>query len=169
MACHSAWPSETLSERTARSARSRSLHQALSHAEPPDTQLRPTDARARARAAAAEMRSGFTDLRSALPMNFRPQRTGLTREAAVEEEIRRIMEIWQDWFERYEADGPYLFGAFCITDAMFASVISRFQKNGVSAARIARGLHGCNLEPSLDVEWGTAAEYEPPISRYGDI
>ena len=52
------------------------------------------------------MRSGFTDLRSALPMNFRLLRTGLTREAAVEEEIRRIMEIWQDWFERYEANGP---------------------------------------------------------------
>ena len=80
------------------------------------------------------MRSGFTDLRSTLPMNLRLQRTGLTREAAVEEEIRRIMEIWQDWFERHAADGPYLFGAFCITDAIFASVISRFQKNGVSAA-----------------------------------
>tara|TARA_B100000676_G_C17794517_1_gene688842 strand:+ start:398 stop:556 length:159 start_codon:yes stop_codon:yes gene_type:complete len=52
------------------------------------------------------MRSGFADLRSALPMNFRLQRTRLTREAAAEEEIRRIMEIWQDWFERYEADGP---------------------------------------------------------------
>ena len=64
------------------------------------------------------MRSGFTDLRSTLPMNFRLQRTGLTREAAVEEEIRRIMEIW---------GYPWI------------------------------------------VEWGTAAEYEPPISRYDDI
>ena len=75
---------------------------------PPDTQLRPTNpaTRARARAAAAEMHSGFTDLRSALPMDFRPQRTGLTLEAAVEKEIRRIVEIWQDWFERYEAYGP---------------------------------------------------------------
>ena len=75
---------------------------------PPDSQLRATDpaTRARAHAAAAEVHSRFTDLRSALPMDFHPQRTGLTLEAAVEEEIRRIVEIWQDWFERYEADGP---------------------------------------------------------------
>ena len=66
----------------------------------------PGDRTARPCAVAAEMRSGFTDLKSAPPMNFRLQRTGLTREAAVEEKIRRIMEIWQDWFERYEADGP---------------------------------------------------------------
>ena len=96
--------------------------------------LHTEDRTARPRAEAAEMRSGFTDLRSALPMKFRLQRTGLTREAAAEEEIYRIMEIWQDWFERHAADGLYLFGAFCTTDAMFATVVSWFRKNGVSAA-----------------------------------
>ena len=136
--------------------------------QPPDTQLRPTDpaTRARARAAAAEVHSGFTDLRSALPMDFRPRRTGLTLEAAVE---RHIVEIWQDWFERYEADGPQLFGAFCITDTIFASVISRFQKNGVSAA----GSRAAYMDAIWTHPWmlngGTAAEYEPPISSYGDI
>ena len=74
----------------------------------PDAQLRLTDPakRARARAPAAEMHFGFASLRSIPPMNFRLQRTQLTLEAAVEEEIRRIVEIWQDWFERYAAVGP---------------------------------------------------------------
>ncbi len=115
------------------------------------------------------MRSGFTDLRSALPMNFRLQRTGLTREAAVEEEIRRIMEIWQDCFERHAADGPYLFGAFCITDAMFATVDSWFRKSGVSATgSCATYMAAIRGHPWM-VEWGMAAEYEPPIKRYDDI
>ena len=39
-------------------------------------------------------------------MDFRSQRTGLTLEAAVEEEVCRIVEIWQGWFEQYKADGP---------------------------------------------------------------
>ena len=89
----------------------------LAERHPADAQLWPTDpaTRACARAAAAEMNPGFTTLRSALPINFRLQRTGPTRDAAVEEDIGRIMEIWRDCCERHAADRTCLFSAFCIS------------------------------------------------------
>ena len=118
------------------------LAEYLAERHPADAQLWPTDPAtlACARAAAAEMNSGFTTLRSALPINFRLQRTGPTRDAAAEEDIRHIMEIWRDCCERYAAYRTYLFSAFCIS----IPDIWRIRRRSV------RGLHGCNLDPSLD-------------------
>ena len=137
----------------------------------PEAGLWPTDpaTRARARAAAAEMHSRFTALRSALPMNFRLQRSGPARNTAVEEDIGRIMVIWRDCRERHAADGAFLFGAFCIADAMYAPVVSRIRTYGVSATGpCADYMEAVWAHPWM-VEWGTAAEDEPPIARYDDI
>lgn len=137
----------------------------------PEAGLWPADpaTRAQARSAAAEMHSGFTALRSALPMNFRLKRDGPARDAAVEEDIRRITEIWQDCRERHGADGPFLFGAFCIADAMYAPVVSRFRTYGVPAPGLCATYMDAVWNHPWMIEWGAAAEGEPPIARYDEI
>ncbi len=87
-------------------------------------------ARALARALAAEMHAGFAALRRALPTNFRrspkPRDLDADTAAAVAIDIARIEAAWADARGRFGADGPFLFGAFCAADAMFAPVINRF-------------------------------------------
>jgi glutathione S-transferase len=97
----------------------------------PDRGLWPRSAagRARARAASAEMHSGFAALRTHMPMNLRNSYPGqgLTRD--VEADIARIVGLWTDC--RATASGQFLFGDFCIADAMFAPVATRFLTYGV--------------------------------------
>lgn len=83
-------------------------------------------ARARARSIAAEMHSGFRSLRSAMPMNIRNQHPGQGCTPDVANDIARIESLWRDSRRTFAADGPFLFGAFCAADAMFAPVIMRF-------------------------------------------
>src|SRR5262249_10832847 len=81
------------------------------------------EARALARSVSAEMHSGFPNLRSLWPMNARARnrRTALT--AALEADIERVDEIWNDCRARYGARGPWLFGEYSIADAMYAPVV----------------------------------------------
>lgn len=39
-------------------------------------------------------------------------------------DINRVMDIWRDCLR--QSGGPFLFGSFCIADAMFAPVVNRF-------------------------------------------
>lgn len=83
-------------------------------------------ARAMARCMAAEMHSSFRDMRYGLPMEFTSR--GLTPQMSdqVAADIRRVVEMWRTARARHGAGGPFLFGRFSITDAMFAPVCSRF-------------------------------------------
>jgi len=94
----------------------------------PEAKLWPQDpsARAVARSVPAEMHSGFSALRSNMPMNVRGNLPGKGRAPGVQEDINRISAIWRDCRTRFGASGPYLFGAFSIADAMYAPVVSRF-------------------------------------------
>ncbi len=92
-------------------------------------------ARAEARAISAEVHSGFADLRRLMPMDIvdrfaAPGRLprGLTAD------IRRVMTIWEHCRARFAAHGPFLFGAFSITDAMMAPIATRFVTHGVPLA-----------------------------------
>jgi len=85
------------------------------------------DARARARAVSSEMHAGFAHLRVELAMNLRriiPDRR-FTPEALGQ--IERIKAIWRDCRSRCGGNGPFLFGAFTIADAMYAPVVTRFR------------------------------------------
>lgn len=89
--------------------------------------LLPADraARAHCRAICGEMHSGFTSLRSALPMNIRrtfPGHKVWTRALA---DIERVTAIWRECLSRY--GGPYLFGTITMADAMYAPVATRFR------------------------------------------
>ncbi len=83
-------------------------------------------ARAFARSAAAEMHSGFSALRTAMPMNIRASHPGKGANDAVRVDIARIESLWSEARRRFGAEGPFLFGRFSAADAMFAPVVMRF-------------------------------------------
>ena len=93
----------------------------------PAAGLLPEDraARAHCRSISGEMHSGFTNLRSALPMNIKANHPGFKVWVGAQADIDRIMSIWRECLSK--AGGPFLFGASpCMADAMFAPVVTRF-------------------------------------------
>ena len=106
----------------------------------PDRGLWPRDtrARARARSVTAEMHSGFAALRSAMPMNCRGSfpGKGFTRESTAD--IARVVALWEQCRADFGAGGEFLFGEFCVADAFFAPVMSRFTTYAVPLKDTAR-------------------------------
>jgi len=100
-----------------------------------DADMWPQDqlARARARAVCAEMHSGFTGLRSAMPMDIRAARPHEGRTPEALGDVGRICELWEDCLSSF-GENRYLFGDFSIADAFFAPVVMRFHTYGVSLA-----------------------------------
>jgi len=130
----------------------------------PEKQLWPADvaARAHARAISAEMHSGFTNLRSQMPMNVRRQIPGRAKTPEAIAEIARIEAIWNDCRSHHGKRGPFLFGAFSIADAMYAPVVSRLHTYGVTLAEKAGEYAGAiHALPAMQ-EWiaGAHAEIE---------
>ncbi len=85
---------------------------------------REANARARARSVCAEMHSAFGALRNAMPMNIRLTRPGVGTQPDVLADIARIDALWRECLAA--SGGPFLFGEFCIADAMYAPVAMRF-------------------------------------------
>lgn len=92
----------------------------------PQHALWPRDpsARAHARSVSAEMHAGFGELRSNMWMNIRASFAGKNATPGALADIARIETIWRDCLDTY--GGPFLFGEFCIADAMYAPVAMRF-------------------------------------------
>jgi glutathione S-transferase len=116
----------------------------------------PADAalRARARSISAEMHSGFPNLRNHMSMNIRGRYPGRGRTPAVPGEISRIAEIWS------ECRGPFLFGAFCAADAMYAPVVLRFRTYEVQLPAVSRAYADAVLALPALQEWMRDAERE---------
>jgi glutathione S-transferase len=128
----------------------------------PEAGLWPADpaARAAARSVTAEMHSGFTALRSQMPMNLRASRPLAERDPAVDEDIRRILEIWESCRRDFGSGGELLFGEFTIADAFFAPVASRFITYGVEPQGAARRyMEALWAQPAVR-EWADAARAE---------
>jgi len=93
----------------------------------PKAGLLPADraARAHCRAICGEMHSGFSAMRSSLPMNIKGRFPGFKLWSRARSDIDRIEDIWQECLLAY--GGPFLFGTKpCLADAMFAPVVTRF-------------------------------------------
>jgi glutathione S-transferase len=78
---------------------------------------------------------------------------------AVLADVKRIEAIWHEQLAR--SGGPFLFGAFCAADAMFAPVVNRFSvyqltQNADSLAYMQR----MQTHPAW-VKWQKAALAEP--------
>ncbi|MBS0514871.1 MAG: glutathione S-transferase family protein [Proteobacteria bacterium] len=96
-------------------------------------------ARGSARAISAEMHSGFSALRTHLPMNTCRRESAPAIGADTAADIARIRAIWREARERHGANGPFLFGGFSIADAMYAPVASRFVSYAVELGAVERG------------------------------
>ncbi|MBV9654757.1 MAG: glutathione S-transferase family protein [Acetobacteraceae bacterium] len=94
----------------------------------PDAKMFPADraARARCRSVSGEMHSGFSALRSSLPMNLRSRRPGFKVWSSAQADIDRIAAIWHECIGM--SGGPFLFGGqYTVADAMYAPVCTRYQ------------------------------------------
>jgi glutathione S-transferase len=121
-------------------------------------------ARARARSISAEMHAGFPNLRQHMSMNIRKRHPGKGRTPEVLAEIARIVQMWS------EARGPFLFGAFCAADAMYAPVVLRFRTYEVELPGACRAYADAVLAlPALQA-WIRDAEREteslPQFEQY---
>jgi glutathione S-transferase len=106
------------------------------HEQFPKAGLLPSDAAARShcRSIAGEMHSGFSNLRSALPMNLKAHYKGFKIWAAAQADIDRVVAIWKECLNKY--GGPYLFGARpTLADAMYAPVTTRLTTYDVKLDR----------------------------------
>ena len=113
----------------------------------PQARLWPEDANARAvaRSVSAEMHSGFHALRKEFPMDFHARIDGRAPSDQAQADIARITAVWREVRHDFGANGPFLFGAFTIADAMYAPVATRFRTYSIDLARFG--------------DDGTAADY----------
>ena len=115
--------------------------------------------RTRCRSICGEMHSGFTALRSSLPMNLKAHFPGFKIWSRAQADIDRIVEIWTECLSAY--GGPFLFGERSMADAMYAPVATRFRTYDVSLA----GACGAYCERIIALpemrEWTEAALREP--------
>ena len=92
------------------------------------------EARAAARSISAEMHAGFQALRNDMPMDLISRLPMPEMNEVLDNNIRRVVEVWRDTRERFGKDGPFLFGTFTNADAMYAPVATRFRTYGVPLA-----------------------------------
>ncbi len=116
--------------------------------------------RARCRSISGEMHSGFSNLRSALPMNVKAVYAGFKVWAGAQADIERVTTIWRECLTA--SKGPYLFGKSpCMADAMFAPVCSRFVTYDVKLDRACASYCKAIMEMPAMQEWISAAMAEP--------
>lgn len=125
--------------------------------------------RATARSACAEMHSSFMELREDLPMNCRKEFPDFSPSQGALKDIDRIKAIWRFCKKRAPKDGPWLFGDFCIADAMFAPVCFRFNTYGVSLEGFENEyVHSVLTHPPIK-EWNHAAEKEKEVLAFAEV
>jgi glutathione S-transferase len=128
----------------------------------PDAGLLPATLaeRAHCRSISGEMHAGFSNLRSALPMNLKAHHPGFKVWAGAQADIDRIVSIWRECLAVYK--GPFLFGAEpCMADAMFAPVVTRFLTYDVTLDSDCAAYCRVIMELPVMQEWVEAAKAEP--------
>jgi glutathione S-transferase len=118
-------------------------------------------ARAQARSIAAEMHSGFPDLRNVLSMEIAARHPTPALDDAVQRDISRVIAIWTSALaEAGRQGGGFLFGQFCIADAFYAPVVTRFETYGIHLPAIAQAYARRILALAPMREWDAAAKME---------
>src|SRR6202049_1775003 len=128
----------------------------------PQSGLLPRDTadRARCRSISGEMHSGFSNMRSALPMNIKGDYPKFKGWAGAQADIDRIVTIWHDCIGTFK--GPFLFGAApCMADAMYAPVCSRFLTYDVKLDSECSAYCATIMAMPEMKEWIAAAKTEP--------
>ena len=128
----------------------------------PQARLWPEDRarRAHARSISAEMHSGFAALRNECGMNLHRRVRAIALSADARANIARIQQIWIECRERYAKSGPFLFGSFGGTDAMFAPVVHRFRTYAIEVAPEATHFMDAMMALPAFQEWTKAGVAE---------
>ncbi len=117
-------------------------------------------ARAMARSLCAEMHSGLAALRTHMPMNIRAKYPGKGRGPGVDADVERVVALWRLARDTHGADGPFLFGDYCLADVFYAPVALRFRTYDVALPGFATDYVGA-IEVQPDVaEWISMASEE---------
>jgi len=128
----------------------------------PQSGLLPRDTadRARCRSVSGEMHSGFSNLRSALPMNIKGHYPGFKVWAGAQADIDRIITIWRECLAA--SGGPFLFGASpSMADAMYAPVCTRFLTYDVTLDSDCAAYCRAVMELDAMRDWIEGAKTEP--------
>jgi glutathione S-transferase len=136
----------------------------------PDAQMLPADpmARAHCRSISGEIHSGFTNMRSALPMNLKVRHEKFPVFSGARPDIERIESIWSECLERY--GGPFLFGEKpTVADAMYAPVTTRFITYAVAVSPPCEAYCRTIAEWAPMQEWVAAAKAEPEEMEELDV
>jgi glutathione S-transferase len=116
--------------------------------------------RARCRSVSGEMHSGFSNLRSALPMNIKGHYPTFKIWAGAQADIDRITTIWRECLAA--SKGPFLFGQTPgMADAMYAPVCTRFLTYNVKLDAVCAGYCQAIMAMPHMAEWVQAASHEP--------
>ena len=114
--------------------------------------------RAHCRSICGEMHSGFSAMRSSLPMNIKASFPNFKVWSKAQADIARIQEIWRECLDAY--GGPFLFGKFTMADAMYAPVATRFRTYGVKLDSDCQGYCDAIWNHPHMQEWIAAAQLE---------
>jgi glutathione S-transferase len=112
------------------------------------------------------MHAGFATLRQQLPMDIRAKRSVPHRVALAGDDIARLTRLWRDCIERFgrpgaNGAGPFLFGAYCIADAMFAPATTRLDTYEVPLDPVSAAYVAAQRDHPAMREWREAAAEEP--------
>lgn len=128
-----------------------------------------SNARATARSVSAEMHSSFSTLRNELPMNCRKKFRNFTLTSKVLNDIERIRDVWRYCKKTYGQKGPWLFGEFCIADAMFAPVVIRFEGYDVPLEGVEKEYVQLVINDPFLIEWIDAGKQEKEIIEIAEV
>jgi len=125
--------------------------------------------RARARWLAASMHSGFMKVRDGMSFNlcFLPRVPEATSDALAESQ--EVLALWEASLTRPERrGGPYLCGAFCAADVMFATMAVRLSAFGIPTSDYphAREYLSAVLAAPPVKAWLDEAKKLPPRETY---
>ncbi|MGB5248714.1 MAG: glutathione S-transferase C-terminal domain-containing protein, partial [Gammaproteobacteria bacterium] len=134
--------------------------------DPPQAWPASVVARATARAIVCEMHAGFPDLRRELPMNCRARDRRVDISANARRDIDRIIEIWDECL--LASDGPWLFGAFGIADAMYAPVALRFLSYAVDLPPASTSWVETMISMPPMLDWLRLADMEVEVLEHDE-
>ena len=125
----------------------------------------PADPRARAfgRSIAAEMHSGFPALRNEMSMCIRERVDVRPWSAELQDNIDRVVTLWNEARKRFAGSGEFLLGGFSLADCFYAPVVFRFQTYQVDLTGVAGEYAAAMRAHPLLREWEKAALAETEI------
>jgi glutathione S-transferase len=125
----------------------------------------PADPRARAfgRSIAAEMHSGFPALRNEMSMCIRERVDVRPWSAELQDNIDRVVTLWNEARKRFGGSGEFLLGGFSLADCFYAPVVFRFQTYLVDTQGAAGDYQRAMLAHPFVREWEQAAVAETVI------